>query len=382
MGRAVPVPPGEDARRSASTPRWALPLLRVPAVGRRHHASCATIEHVDFVEAVRRLADRPASPSPRIPRPPPSASGGPRSTTPWRRPSTSTTSGSCRPPTPGPARDYLRSRGYDGDVVRTFRLGWAPDDWDALAKHLQGVCRTVLDRVGSRLREPPRPPAGRLPGPGHLPHLRPLGQAHRPRGPHPARPGRRRRDGGGPGRAQVQELPGRPHLRQAPHPVRPQLGQARRDRERRGDRVRGVHRRHRLLPGRAAAGRGHLRHGAGRGALPAAAQLRPPGRPRLRRRRRRRGRGRRASTNGSATTRSTWPWPPCRPGADPADLARDRSRARCGAPSPTPSRSSPSGSTGSWRRPTCASPKAGPRRPRRPWRWWPSTPTSSCATST
>jgi DNA primase len=35
-----------------------------------------------------------------------------------------------------PARSYLRSRGYDGDVVRTYRLGWAPDDWDALARAL------------------------------------------------------------------------------------------------------------------------------------------------------------------------------------------------------------------------------------------------------
>ncbi len=40
-------------------------------------------------------------------------------------------------PDAGPARDYLRSRGYDGDVVRQFRLGWAPDDWDALAKALR-----------------------------------------------------------------------------------------------------------------------------------------------------------------------------------------------------------------------------------------------------
>ncbi len=42
-----------------------------------------------------------------------------------------------RSPDAGPARDYLRSRGYDGDVVRQFRLGWAPDDWDALAKALR-----------------------------------------------------------------------------------------------------------------------------------------------------------------------------------------------------------------------------------------------------
>ncbi len=36
-----------------------------------------------------------------------------------------------------PARAYLRSRGYDGDVVRAYRLGWAPDDWDALSKALR-----------------------------------------------------------------------------------------------------------------------------------------------------------------------------------------------------------------------------------------------------
>src|SRR5439155_3176170 len=35
-----------------------------------------------------------------------------------------------------PARSYLRSRGYDGDVVRAYRVGWAPDDWDALARAL------------------------------------------------------------------------------------------------------------------------------------------------------------------------------------------------------------------------------------------------------
>ncbi len=42
-----------------------------------------------------------------------------------------------RSPDAGLARDYLRSRGYDGDVVRQFRLGWAPDDWDAMATSLK-----------------------------------------------------------------------------------------------------------------------------------------------------------------------------------------------------------------------------------------------------
>ncbi len=36
----------------------------------------------------------------------------------------------------GPARNYLRSRGYDGDLVRRWKIGWAPDGWDHLARHL------------------------------------------------------------------------------------------------------------------------------------------------------------------------------------------------------------------------------------------------------
>ncbi|MDP4703350.1 MAG: DNA primase, partial [Ilumatobacteraceae bacterium] len=31
------------------------------------------------------------------------------------------------------ARDYLRARGLAGDIARQFRIGWAPDDWDALS---------------------------------------------------------------------------------------------------------------------------------------------------------------------------------------------------------------------------------------------------------
>ena len=37
-----------------------------------------------------------------------------------------------RAPDAGHARGYLRTRGYDRDVVEQFRLGWAPDDWDQL----------------------------------------------------------------------------------------------------------------------------------------------------------------------------------------------------------------------------------------------------------
>ncbi|MCK4176485.1 DNA primase [Aciditerrimonas ferrireducens] len=40
-------------------------------------------------------------------------------------------------PDAGPARAYLRSRGYDGAVVRRYQLGWAPDEFDALARALR-----------------------------------------------------------------------------------------------------------------------------------------------------------------------------------------------------------------------------------------------------
>lgn len=47
----------------------------------------------------------------------------------------------------GPARAYLRSRGIDGETVRRFQLGWAPDEWDALVKAL-GVPSSVLRDCG------------------------------------------------------------------------------------------------------------------------------------------------------------------------------------------------------------------------------------------
>ncbi len=37
----------------------------------------------------------------------------------------------------GEARGYLRSRGFDGAIVRQYQIGWAPDDWDQLAKRLK-----------------------------------------------------------------------------------------------------------------------------------------------------------------------------------------------------------------------------------------------------
>lgn len=50
-------------------------------------------------------------------------------------------------PGAGNARGYLRSRGLDGDTVRQWKIGWAPDDWDRLYKAL-GVSQKVFVAAG------------------------------------------------------------------------------------------------------------------------------------------------------------------------------------------------------------------------------------------
>ena len=107
------------------------------------------VEHLDFVGAVEWLANRAGitlryTTGRRGPRPaPPQAAGGGhgggRST--WYHQRLLTA------PDARPARDYLRSRGIDGDVARRFRLGWAPDDWDALVQGV-GLPDDVLRDVG------------------------------------------------------------------------------------------------------------------------------------------------------------------------------------------------------------------------------------------
>jgi DNA primase len=50
-----------------------------------------------------------------------------------------------------PARDYLRSRGLAGDIARQFKLGWAPDDWDVLARE-SGIDPKLLHDNGLAFR--------------------------------------------------------------------------------------------------------------------------------------------------------------------------------------------------------------------------------------
>ncbi len=105
------------------------------------------MEHLDFVDAVRRLADkagitiREDGESGRESQRRKALLGALEEAAAWYHERLLTGSDA------GPARDYLRSRGYDGEVVRKFRMGWAPDGWDTLCTAL-GLSAEVAEGTG------------------------------------------------------------------------------------------------------------------------------------------------------------------------------------------------------------------------------------------
>ncbi len=60
----------------------------------------------------------------------------------------------------GAARRYLRGRGYGGDVVDRFSIGFSPDAWDELTRHLKG--RGFTDRTLAESGLASRSRVGRL----------------------------------------------------------------------------------------------------------------------------------------------------------------------------------------------------------------------------
>src|SRR5712692_3095262 len=109
------------------------------------------VEHLDFVEAVERLAQRAGITLRYDDR----RTGQDRS----RKTRLAEAVGAAidfyhrrliEAPDGGAARKYLRSRGFDGDAARRFQLGWAPDDWDTLSRHLhqRGFAREDIDGAG------------------------------------------------------------------------------------------------------------------------------------------------------------------------------------------------------------------------------------------
>ncbi len=104
-------------------------------------------QHLDFVEAVRHLAERAGIELRE------DAYAGPA-----RRERRAALEAMARAvdwyherllvaPDARAARDYLRSRGISGEVARRFRLGWAPDEWDALSRALS-LDAKVLEATG------------------------------------------------------------------------------------------------------------------------------------------------------------------------------------------------------------------------------------------
>jgi DNA primase len=103
------------------------------------------VEHLDFADAVRLLADRAG-----VVLHESSEGGGDRKRSAALHDAMAQAvqwyhERLLSAPDAGRARDYLRSRGYDGDVVRRFSLGWAPDAWDALCQALRLPERVVVD---------------------------------------------------------------------------------------------------------------------------------------------------------------------------------------------------------------------------------------------
>jgi DNA primase len=128
------------------------------------------------------------------------------------------------------ARDYLRSRGLAGDIARQFKLGWAPDDWDALSRNA-GLPGDALRDTGlaftnkaNRLQDSFR---GRVMFPIVAENGDPVAFGGRilPGSPDP----------------QIQEL-AETTLREVEDAVRIAHGEGRHRRSRSGDRLRGIHR--------------------------------------------------------------------------------------------------------------------------------------------
>ena len=103
------------------------------------------IQHLDFMDALRQLADRAgielhddtnAGPARRERQ---EAMAAMEKAVEWYHERL------LSAPDARPAREYLKSRGIGGDVARQFKLGWAPDEWDGLAKGLQFNEKVLLD---------------------------------------------------------------------------------------------------------------------------------------------------------------------------------------------------------------------------------------------
>ncbi len=144
------------------------------------------------------------------------------------------------------AREYLLGRGLGEEILREFRVGYAPSAWDRVLSASRRGGFSEQRAVSTRASRSARRRMG-----GRRALVRPLPLAdHVPAGGRArARAGlRRARDGRGTA-AEVPEHVRQRHLPQGPAAVRRGSGACARDEGGRGDRVRGLHRRDRAAPG-------------------------------------------------------------------------------------------------------------------------------------
>jgi DNA primase len=103
------------------------------------------IQHLDFMDALRLLADRAGIELHDDANAGPARKERQEALAAMERAVTWYHERLLNAPDARPAREYLKSRGIGGDIARQFKLGWAPDEWDALVKGLKFTEKVLLD---------------------------------------------------------------------------------------------------------------------------------------------------------------------------------------------------------------------------------------------
>ena len=103
------------------------------------------IQHLDFMDALRQLADRAGIELHDDANAGPARKERQEAMAAMEKAVTWYHERLLNSPDARPAREYLKSRGIGGDIARRFKLGWAPDEWDGLAKGLKFPEKVLLD---------------------------------------------------------------------------------------------------------------------------------------------------------------------------------------------------------------------------------------------
>jgi DNA primase len=102
------------------------------------------IQHLDFIEALRLLADRAGIELHEDVNAGPALKDRKEALAAMERAVEWYHERLLESPEARGARDYLRSRGISGETARQFKLGWAPDEWDALTNSLKLTEKVLL----------------------------------------------------------------------------------------------------------------------------------------------------------------------------------------------------------------------------------------------